>query len=145
MSTKATIAYGEDFHLYHECFDDEAVYLELEKVEFEAKPESVMVRIPMVIWEHIRQFPGMAFDLVDKSDEELRGQAERFVRERLQDLERLRQAGREPGIMRGWGSMSYGSPDAPMEQQIETGLQTLSKQRDHQRRVRARLAQLKEQ
>jgi hypothetical protein len=29
MSTKATIAYGDNFHFYHEVLDDNHVYLEL--------------------------------------------------------------------------------------------------------------------
>lgn len=28
MSTKATIAYGQTFHCYHEVLDDDYVYLE---------------------------------------------------------------------------------------------------------------------
>ena len=37
MSTKSTIAYGENFHFYHELMDPEPnVYLELEGVHFEA-------------------------------------------------------------------------------------------------------------
>jgi hypothetical protein len=36
MSTKSTIAHGHGFHFYHEAFDEDGVYLELEDVEFEA-------------------------------------------------------------------------------------------------------------
>jgi len=33
MSTRCTIRYGDKWHLYEECLDDTAVYLELENVE----------------------------------------------------------------------------------------------------------------
>lgn len=62
MSTKCTISYSHepefDFHFYHECFDDEAVYLELEgpDIEFEAYKDRVMIRIPNKIWNTIREY-----------------------------------------------------------------------------------------
>src|SRR5262245_11226145 len=34
MSTKSTIAHGRSFHLYHEVFDEDYVYLELEEAKF---------------------------------------------------------------------------------------------------------------
>lgn len=36
MSTKCSLAYGDTFHLYQECFDEDNVYLELEGIEYEA-------------------------------------------------------------------------------------------------------------
>lgn len=61
MSTKSTIEYSHDlemvFHFYHECFEDDCVYLELrgEAAQFEAGPNRVTVRIPLAIWEIIRR------------------------------------------------------------------------------------------
>jgi hypothetical protein len=43
MSTKATIAYGPTFHLYHEALDEDFVYLEIEGTQFEASYNRVMV------------------------------------------------------------------------------------------------------
>jgi len=42
MSTKATIKYGDSFHLYNDCFDDDAIYLELNgkfEIEFSVSEE----------------------------------------------------------------------------------------------------------
>ena len=58
MSTKSSIACGPNFHLYHEAFEQDAVYLELEQAFFEASPNKVTVAIPVVIWEVIRQHAG---------------------------------------------------------------------------------------
>jgi hypothetical protein len=63
MSTKCSLAYSHEapaFHLYRELFDDENVYLELrgDGMEYEVSPGRVMVRIPLAVWEAIRQHPG---------------------------------------------------------------------------------------
>ncbi|MET4709923.1 hypothetical protein [Endozoicomonas lisbonensis] len=85
MSTKCSLAYGDDFHLYEEVFDDYHVYLSLEKAEFEASNNEVMVRIPLAIWEHIRQFTNARFDLIDFDDEALLKLTEKEVDERIED------------------------------------------------------------
>ena len=56
MSTRATIAYGEKYHLYSECFDvDGSVYLELNgpDLEYEASPGQIVVHIPRNVIEAI--------------------------------------------------------------------------------------------
>lgn len=70
MSTKCTLAHGKDFHLFEECFEEDAVYLELEKAEFEASNHSIRVRIPIDIWEIIRKFSQNSIT-VDLSPDEL--------------------------------------------------------------------------
>ena len=47
MSTKSTITYGDNFHLYTELFDDKHVFLELSAVEFRATPGAITVAIPL--------------------------------------------------------------------------------------------------
>ena len=83
MSTKATIAYGPNFHLYHEVLDEDYVYLELEGVQFEASYNRVLVPIPIHIWEVIRQYPGIDLAFADKTADEIRGYVEQQVDERL--------------------------------------------------------------
>ncbi len=41
MSTKSTIRYGDRWHLYQECLEDGAVYLELEDVDIQLNTNSV--------------------------------------------------------------------------------------------------------
>ena len=47
MSTKATIVYDKDFHIFEECFTDE-IYLEVngKNLDFSARPDCVMVQLP---------------------------------------------------------------------------------------------------
>ena len=86
MSTKATIAYGANFHLYHEGFDEDHVYLELEGTQFEAAYNRVMVPIPVHVWEVIRQYPGVDLKYADKTDAELRQYVEQEVDDRLKPI-----------------------------------------------------------
>lgn len=49
MSTKITVAYGDNFHLYRESFDEDYIYLEMEGVQFEASYNQVTMPIPIHI------------------------------------------------------------------------------------------------
>jgi hypothetical protein len=72
LSTKSTIAHGENFHFYHEIFEEDFVYLSLQGVEFTAYRDQVTVSIPLAVWEVIRKRGGVGeLDLADKTDEEL--------------------------------------------------------------------------
>jgi hypothetical protein len=86
MSTKATVAKGSNFHLYHEVLDENFIYLELELegVSFEASYNRVMVPIPVHIWEVIRQYPGTDLSWSDKTDEEIARYVEQEVNERIE-------------------------------------------------------------
>lgn len=60
MSTKCSIGYADDHHLYEECWDTSNVYLQLDKsfeVEvstFDGRP-SVTVQIDVTLWRRIVQ------------------------------------------------------------------------------------------
>jgi len=50
-----TIEYGDDFHLYEECFERDNVWLELENVQasVSTNPNFVKIGIPIKIWRKI--------------------------------------------------------------------------------------------
>lgn len=50
MSTKATISYGQNYHLYQEIFDVSHVYLRVEGHEFEVARDGAMIQIPIEVW-----------------------------------------------------------------------------------------------
>ena len=62
MSTKATIVYEKDFHIFEECFTDD-IYLEVsgKELDFRVSPDYVMVRLPAGFMkkmeEHFRKKP----------------------------------------------------------------------------------------
>ena len=43
MSTRCTIAYSDDFHLYQECFEQDNVYLRLDGGEWAASLDTAVV------------------------------------------------------------------------------------------------------
>lgn len=145
MSTKRTIAYGGDFHLYRECLDDESVYLQLDSAHFEASSSSgVTVRIPMVIWETIREFRGMDDpDVVDSTDGEIEIRVRKFIRERMDSVAKATDGNRKAllGLM---GMMVYGSIDEPAEEQVRRGIESLKERRAKQRALRAAIQALKD-
>lgn len=130
MSTKSSIAHGSNFHLYHEVFDNEMVYLELEKAIFEACPDRVTVGIPVVVWEVIRQMPGADLSWAAKSDEEIRSYVEKEVGKRIA----INQG--ENSKMKaflGFHNRLFGDVNTPKAEQIACGVAHYSKVRGEQR------------
>jgi len=142
MSTKCSIAYGENFHLYNECFDDDGVYLELRgKPQFEASADSVMMRIPANIWEAIRTFPGVSLEWADKSDAEIRAIVEKDVDERIAEWRKAKSK-RQKAWVSFAGGMVYGAADTSRDTQIRRGLKEMLRRRDLQRRIKQQAERL---
>ena len=143
MSTKSTIASGDNFHFYHEAFDGDHVYLRLETSCFEAGYGRVMVQIPIHIWETIRHLAGVELDLVDKEDEDLLAIVEGNVDQRLAKYqESLRTTPARTEFMSLVGFATYGSTDTPRESQIRRGIEHFQRERQRQREVKVRIAAL---
>jgi hypothetical protein len=144
MSTKLSLAHGDNFHFYNECFDDANVYLELENTEFEVvqtqRPNSkdfngrVMVRIPLETWITIQQVKPPHMDLVGKTDQELLEMVRHHVNERIArykaaSTDRLR------ALESGFGSFVYGPASKSRSIQIRRGLTHVTRQRNQQREI----------
>lgn len=140
MSTKCTIAHGENFHFYHEVLDDEHVYLELETTQFEAGYGRVKLPIPMHIWETIRHLGGAQLDLADKQDDELLAMVESEVDQRIT---KYRQATDRAGHASLIGPLSYGGADLPRTEQIHNGMEYLRHKRQRQREVSSLIAEIR--
>lgn len=145
MSTKSTIAYGNNFHFYHEAFDDDHVYLELEGTEFEAGHGRVMVSIQMHIWETIRPLGGARLELVNHTDEDLLATVEADVNERIaRHEELLRENPERVGFASLCGLFVYGGADDPREEQIKSGMEHYRRERERQRITLAAIQELRE-
>src|ERR671923_711816 len=140
MSTKSTIAHGRNFHLYHEAFDEDYVYLELEGAKFEASYNRVMVPIPVHVWEVIRHYPGIELEYADKTDAEIRQHVEQEVDERLKRYEEANE--KSKGLVSLFGSLAFGPADQPRDQQIAAGVEYYTKLREHQRQIKEAIAVL---
>ena len=131
MSTKSTLVYGPSFHLYHDCFEQDNVYLELEKTHFECYPDKVTVAIPVVVWEVIRQSAGADFSWAAKSDDEIQSFVEQEVHGRLTAFQ-----DKESGSKKFmFGNSVFGLASEPRENQIEKGLAYYFGERDRQRKI----------
>jgi hypothetical protein len=140
MSAKATIAYGPNFHLYHEGLDEDYVYLELEGTKFEASYNRVMVPIPVHIWEIIRRYPGIDLKYADKTDAEIRALVEQEVDKRLKLYEEANE--RSKGLVSLSRSLAFGTADQPRDQQIAAGVHYFTKAREHQRQIKQAIEEL---
>lgn len=144
MTVKATLAYGKNFHFYHEALDNNHVYLELEDVSYDVGYRRVMVAIPIDVWEVIRGQGEVGLDLVDASDEELAALTEEKVDSRIKGYKKLVASDEEKARwLRFSDSTRFGPADAPREQQLMRGVEYYRTERDRQREVASRIAQHK--
>ena len=142
MSTKATIAHGPNFHLYHDLLDEDHVYLEVEGTQFEASYGRVMVPIPVHIWEVIRRHPGVDLQLANKTDDELRQHVEQIVDERLKRYQEADEHAK--GLAALAGALTFGRADQPREAQLAAGLEHYTHLREHQRQIQQAIAGLEQ-
>jgi hypothetical protein len=140
MSTKCTIVHGDSFHFYHEVFDDDHVYLELDTTHFEAGYGRVMVPIPIHIWETIRYLGGAQLDLVDKQDDELVAMVHSEVDQRIAEYQQVARDPDRAAFASFIGCLPYGKADTPRVDQIRKGVEYFRRERQRQREVRARIA-----
>ena len=134
MSTKASLAHGEDFHFYNEIFDDQHVYLKLRKAEFEATQDHVMVRIPLEVWITIQRIKPPHMNVVNKSDQELLEMARHDVDQRIAHF---KAAKTDQTCVFGahMGSFVYGDADKPRSVQIKLGMRHHLRERKQQRAI----------
>ena len=143
MSTKVTVAYGENFHLYKEVFDEDFIYLEIEGVQFEASYNRVMMPIPVHIWEVIRQYEGTDLSWASKTDEEIVRYVEQEVDKRIKKLKEAENE-KSKRLIALLGSMPYGMADTPRQQQIEKGIAYFESLREHQLQIKQAIEELKQ-
>lgn len=142
MSTKCSIAHGTGFHLYNEVFDDEHVFLQLDKADFEATPDSVMVKLPLHVWEYIRSFPGGDFSDADLSDDQIHEEAIQAVDSRLAQAAQTKQV-HVRNLIGAASALFIGDIDLPRDQQIANYVAYRQRQRAQRQEMLARVEALK--
>ena len=53
MSTKVSLNYGKQHHLYQEVFDEKHVYLKVYGYDFEVSKDHATIQIPIELWEKL--------------------------------------------------------------------------------------------
>lgn len=140
MSTRSTLAHGPGFHLYHEVFEEDYVYLQVEGTQFEAGYGRVMVPIPVHVWEVIRRYPGVDLGLADQTDDKLRRHVEQMVDDRLKRHQEAAENVKPIAALAG--ALVFGSIDEPREVQLAKGLEDYTRRREHQRQIQRAIAEL---
>jgi len=143
VSTKCSVAYGPDFHLYREVFDDEHIYLQLEGVAYEASSQQVMVSIPMRIWEVIRRRGGARLSYAEKTDPEIQAEVEEWVDERLARYHEAQESG-GGGMIAFAGCFVIGTADDPREEQIAQGIAYYQQMREQQQQLKKAIEELEQ-
>lgn len=144
MTIKATLAYGRNFHFYHEALDNNHVYLELEDVSYDPGYRRVMVAIPIDVWEVIRGLGAAKLNLINASDEELTNIVEEKVAGRIAEYEAAKRTSPEEAERTRFNdSLLFGAVDDTREQQTTRGVQYYKTERARQREISARIMQHK--
>src|SRR5690349_2828875 len=72
MSTKSTLWYDGEYHLYQEGFDHEHVYLDIQSSHF----AELTLKLPLPVWKELRKHTIQPDEeYLDLSDEQLRAEA----------------------------------------------------------------------
>ena len=114
MSTRSTLWYSDDLHLYTDGFDRENVYLEVDV----GSPylENLIVKIPLVAWKEMRKHTIQPSErYLDLTDDELHEEAERAVDEHRAWLDERKDAG---SFLRSAGLLLFGSPESTRDEMI---------------------------
>ncbi|MGB5637286.1 MAG: hypothetical protein WBM44_24890 [Waterburya sp.] len=141
MSTKITVAHGDNFHFYREIFDEDYIYLEIEGVQYEASYNRVMMPIPIHIWSVIRQYQGIDLSWALRTDEEIMSYVEQEVDQRIEKYQQA-ESEKNQRLIAVLGSMPYGAADTPRQQQLDQGIAYFHRLREHQQQVKDAIEQL---
>jgi hypothetical protein len=137
MSTKSSIIWGPDFHLYTEAYDRNSIYLTLPDTAVERDDGDAEIAIPLPVWECIRHYTSADFTWADRSDEQISEYVKSSVDSRIADTDK------HP-LMRICGAAAYGLADSPRDEQIEKGIKFYQTLRAEQQELREAIALVRE-
>lgn len=138
MGTKKTLLSGESYKIYHQCFDDKNIYLDLSEIEVEkSENNGHTLVIPIWLWEKIRRVPALVdLSLAKMTDQEIENKIVSEVNSRIRELSLF---GYDNDIMAKFIRISdhikFGSVSADKEEQIRKGISYYMQERENQRKV----------
>jgi vacuolar-type H+-ATPase subunit I/STV1 len=139
MAVITTIASGDEFDFYREDYNEDQVCLRLfGDIEFQASQKSVLIKIPIAVWEFIRQTGAADLDLVNKTDDHLLEIVETEVDRRIIKRDELKKAEKDGSAGNHFDmvkSLADRASDAPREDQVEQRLDSYRKKRNGQREI----------
>lgn len=138
MGTKKILLSGESYKIYHQCFDDKNIYLDLSEIEVEkSENNGHTLVIPIWLWEKIRRVPALVdLSLAKMTDQEIENKIVCEVNSRIRELSLF---GYDNDIMAKFIRISdhikFGSVSADKEEQIRKGISYYMQERENQRTV----------
>jgi hypothetical protein len=114
VSTKSSLYFDENFHLYAEALDLEYIYLALRSAQ--GPVDDLVIKIPLPVWKQMRQHTLQPEETyLDLTDDELLAEAERKVDEHREWLA----AHSNSAFARAAGILTYGPPELSREEMVE--------------------------
>lgn len=143
MSTKCSVSYGDNHHLYNECFDDENIYLSLKNCPFEVSNGGIMVSIPLYIWETIRHKGAPDLSKADLTDDQLLQIVETEVDRRIKEYQGAVDNDKLGSWLNFCGSFIFGGASTPREEQVKLGMEYSISERARQKAIKDKVEGLR--
>ena len=136
MGTKKTLLSGNSYKVYHQCFDDENIYLDLVDVEVEKTDFGYTLVVPIWIWDKINKVSShIDLSLAKMTDEEIENKTKEEVDSRIRELSLFGNDDAMAKLIRVSDHIKFGSVSLKKEEQIKKGISFYMQERDKQKKV----------
>ena len=136
MGTKKTLLSGDSYKVYHQCFDDENIYLDLTDIEIEKTDSGYTLVIPIWIWDKINKVSShIDLSLAKMTDEEIENKTKEEVDSRIRELSLFGNDDAMAKLIRVSDHIKFGSVSLKKEEQIKKGISFYMQERDKQKKV----------
>ena len=151
MSTKSTLFYDckTDWHLYEECFENDAVYAEgshkkqhyiiripllvWEKIRVDKVPPSILFMIPRKMWTQFRRFTNGVMNAFLMPREEWREECKKRIVERKSRYKAAKTEGKR-NLASLFGCLTYGDVKDSVEKQLASAMREYDEMQDRIRK-----------
>ncbi len=137
MGTKKTLLSGKSYEIYHQCFDEENIYIDLSDIEVEKIDENKhTIVMPVWLWEKIRKVsPRIDLSLSKFTDEEINNKVVEEVNSRIRELSLFGSDDAMAKFIRVSDHIKFGSVSTTKEEQIKKGILYYTKEREKQIKI----------
>lgn len=134
MSTKSTIKYGDNFHFYRDCFDDDNFHLEIDNAEISQSGRQVTLTIPKSIWAVISNSAEVKLDFAKLTNNEILDLVTTEVDKRIAEFEA--ETDENARTFLGFvGMFIYGLANEDRDIQIKNGVEYYVSNRKRERKI----------
>lgn len=136
MGTKKTLLCGKSYKVYHQCFDDENIYLDLSDIEVEKNEKGYTIVMPIWIWDKINKVSSQIdLSLAKMTNEEIENKVKEEVDSRIRELSLFGFDDAMAKLIRVSDHIKFGSVQSKKEEQIKKGISFYLSERDKQKKV----------